>query len=1212
MPEMLSGQPEVSAPGGDLEAVLANYLRAAEDGRAPDRMELLARHPDLAPELATFFAGQDQLGRLTAPLREAVSAVQESTIEEKLAESGRLGDFRILREIGRGGMGVVYEAEQISLGRRVALKVLPFASALDGKQLQRFKNEAQAAAGLQHTNIVPVYFVGCERGVHFYAMQFVEGQTLAALIQELRQLEGREAGVKASGAATKSWAAELISGQAVPPGEQAGDPEIAGSSPLPPFVPPYEPGVGLVPSPTAETITPPVGALSTEHSRRRPAFFRTVANLGIQAAEALEHAHSLGVIHRDIKPGNLMVEGEPGASATGVRLWITDFGLAHCQGGSDLTMSGDLLGTLRYMSPEQALAKRVLVDHRTDIYSLGVTLYELLTLEPAFPSRDRQELLRRIAFEEPKLPRRLSKAIPVELETIVLKAMEKNPADRYASAQELADDLERYLKNEPIRARRPTLVHRFRKWARRHPGVAWMTVWLLVVLALGSTVSTMLIAHQRDLADARAREADDNAEAALGEKRRADDNAAEAIGRLYISDMRLAQRAWEDNQIGWLLELLESQRPERTGGRDLRGFEWHYWWRLCHSDLLTLKGHTGWVTSLGYSPDGNRIVSGSLDKSLKVWDAVTGKETLTLKGHSATVNSVAYSPDGKLIVSGSGDGTLRGDGTVKIWDSATGQEILTLNRQKQPVKRVAYFNVAHSPDGKRIVSCANEMPAAFPASVVPGQLIVWDSATGQEILAIKGHTGWVTSVAYSPDGKRIISGSDDNTLKVWDGITGKEILTLRGHSSGIISVACSPDRKRIASGSHDKTIKVWDAATGQEMLNLKGHTNAITSVAYSPDSKRILSASRDNTIKVWDTTTGQEMLTLKGHTSTKWGILNVACSPDGKRIVSGSGDNTIKVWDAMTRQETMTLKGGATTVGLSPDGKRIVSGGGTIKVSDAATGQEILSFNPKVDPTDPGWVRLVAYSPDGTRIVSDSDRSDVTLMVWDAANGQETLRFKGDPGFFVRSLAYSPDGKWIVTGSHRDKTVTVWDAATGQKTLRLNGHTDSVNSVAYSPDGSRIVSSSNDFTIKVWDAATGQELLTLKAHDGPVYGVAYSPDGRRIVSGSYDNTLKLWDAATGQETLTLKGHTDIVQSVAFSPDGNRIVSGSHDNTLKVWDAERGQETLTLKGHTGWVTSVAYSPDGKRIASGSHDMTIKVWDATPMEEKPLLAADPNNE
>jgi serine/threonine protein kinase len=488
MPEMLSGQPEVSAPGGDLEAVLANYLRAAEDGRAPDRMELLARHPDLAPELATFFAGQDQLGRLTAPLREAVSAVQESTIEEKLAESGRLGDFRIVREIGRGGMGVVYEAMQISLGRRVALKVLPFAAALDSKQLQRFKNEAHAAAGLQHTNIVPVYFVGCERGVHFYAMQFVEGQTLAALIQELRQLEGREAGVKASGAATKSWAAELISGQAVPPGEQAGDPEIAGSSPLPPFVPPYEPGVGLVPSPTAETITAPVGALSTEHSTRRPAFFRTVANLGIQAAQALEHAHQLAVIHRDIKPANLMVDARG-------NLWITDFGLAHCQGGSDLTMSGDLLGTLRYMSPEQALAKRVIVDERTDIYSLGITLYELLTLEPAFPGADRQEVLRKIAFEDPKPPRRLSKAIPVELETIVLKAMEKNPADRYASAQELASDLERWLKNEPIRARRPTLVQRFRKWARRHPGVVRTAIGALFGAVLILAVSTGFILH---------------------------------------------------------------------------------------------------------------------------------------------------------------------------------------------------------------------------------------------------------------------------------------------------------------------------------------------------------------------------------------------------------------------------------------------------------------------------------------------------------------------------------------------------------------------------------------------------------------------------------------------------------------------------------------------------------------------------------------------
>jgi serine/threonine protein kinase len=355
---------------------------------------------------------------------------------------GALGDYRLLREVGRGGMGVVYEAEQVSLGRRVALKVLPFAAALDARQLQRFKNEAQAAAHLQHQSIVPVYGIGCERGVHYYAMQFIDGQTLAALIAGLRAAPG----------------AHAVSPADVPTG-----PEVP---------------------------TPPVAVASTQPPVRDPAFFRTAARLGVQAAEALEHAHQLGVIHRDVKPANLLVDGRG-------NLWVTDFGLAHCQQQAGLTMTGDLVGTLRYMSPEQALARRVLVDHRTDIYSLGATLDELLTLEPAFPASDRQELLRQIAFEEPRRPRRLNKAVPAELEIIALKALEKNPADRYATAQELADDLERYLKDEPIRARRPTPAQRVRKWARRHRPVVGAVAAALALMAVLLAGGGLWLARQQ-------------------------------------------------------------------------------------------------------------------------------------------------------------------------------------------------------------------------------------------------------------------------------------------------------------------------------------------------------------------------------------------------------------------------------------------------------------------------------------------------------------------------------------------------------------------------------------------------------------------------------------------------------------------------------------------------------------------------------------------
>jgi serine/threonine protein kinase len=414
-----------------LGRVLAEWLEFAEQGQPPDETEYLGRYPEFRAELAQCIADWKRFPR---PHGSA----------ERLPENGTLGDFRILREVGRGGMGVVYEAEQISLGRRVALKVLPFAATMDSRHLQRFQNEARAAASLEHPHIVPVYGVGCERGVHYYAMKFIDGQSLAEVIDEVRkakesQHRGTENTEKKQNTAMSSLCSLCLCG-------------------------------------------------STD-------FYKSVAELGIQAAEALEHAHCLGIVHRDIKPANLMIDGNGS-------LWVTDFGLARTAADAGLTMTGDVLGTLRYMSTEQALAKHGLVDHRTDVYSLGVTLYELLTGKPAVEGKDREEILNAITLEEPLPPRRLNSVIPQDLETIVLKALEKNPGERYATAKQFADDLRRYLGHEAIQARRPTTIQRLRKWGTRHRSLVASGVLCLFLVTVVLTVASVLIWRKQQETDA--------------------------------------------------------------------------------------------------------------------------------------------------------------------------------------------------------------------------------------------------------------------------------------------------------------------------------------------------------------------------------------------------------------------------------------------------------------------------------------------------------------------------------------------------------------------------------------------------------------------------------------------------------------------------------------------------------------------------------------
>jgi WD40 repeat protein/serine/threonine protein kinase len=1100
--------PESVGDRDPLEVLAEQFLDRYRNGERPAISEFTSRHPELAEAINDLFP-------TLVVMEELRPGEQHAAPDQQLLEKrppDQLGEYHLLREVGRGGMGVVYEAVQQTLGRRVALKVLTFDPLADPKRLERFHREAQAVAKLHHTNIVPVFGVGEQGGTHFFAMQFIDGCSLDSVIHTATQ--------RRSGATTVANQAEST----------------------------------LVSAPTPDD------------------FFRRVAKIGVHVAEALAYAHLHGILHRDIKPSNLLLDAEG-------TVWVTDFGLAKADSDVALTESGDIVGTLRYMAPERF---RGVCDARCDIYSLGATLYESLALRPLFDESDKPRLIDCIQHEEPPPLRKLDARIPRDLETVIRKALAKDPVLRYATANELAEDLRRFLLDRPVLARRIRWWQRAWRWCRRNKAVALLMLSLFVALVTGTVASAILAGR----ADENARQANKNAAEANRER-----DQAESL--LYDTRAILALRDYRANELFSTRQLLEAMKPlpERP---DLRHFEWYYLNRLANPDNRLVDTCNAFAT-VAMTPDA-RYIAYVLDNTQVNVQERTGQLTTRIAAELlvSNVQAVALTPDGRYLALAGGNERYaernRGTGFLRVWDLVEKKWLPAVER-KQPRD---FDRVLFSPDSRYLAVASPYI--ASPARGLPnGTLQVLEMSTGRMVFEKPSPTAF----AFTAD-SRELAVSESGALRYWDlGSSGARTRFYALPAHGVTkAMAFSPSGEQLATVRSDGTVRLFYTRTGMEMALFKHHGTDVGGVVFLASGK-VASVGDDGRIEIWNLSAPSDSLTLRGHTR---GVASLAASLDGKLLLSVGYDHEIRLWDVTGDPEARSVA----TDGESPWG---VSFDGTGKWLTAVTGKQILLCKAAGGGVVRSWNGSwsVVPSHDGRFLAGCNSSGAISL--WRTDDGEEIAQFPLDAAAWqalqneLKELrpSWAPQGLATILRNRVRLALTnndgllaaqlpgqimVCDIATRKERLRIAlPHAAVPGSMALSADGKRLAWAENQI-IKVQDLQTQKAICELTGHAGSVITLCFQSDGRTLLSGSDDATIKMWDVDEGKEKLTLRGHTGRVSTLALSADDRRLASGSYletHGTVKIWDLCTGQETFSFERPISQINSLAFSPDGRQLA-----------------------------